>query len=103
MLTYLSPSELHDALTIRDLSDPDGPPHAMQPLLQRVIDALSREWGVPARIIRHSPLVSVADNYDRLGFNESDVTRDQRYSRYISPTVMLRSHTIAAFRDAAQP
>ncbi len=96
MPTYLRPSELHDALTIRDLSDPDGPPHAMQSLLRGVIDALCGEWGVPARIVRHSPLVSMADNYDRLGFNESDVTRDQRYSRYLSPTVMLRSHTSAS-------
>jgi phenylalanyl-tRNA synthetase alpha chain len=87
MLAYLRPSELHDALTIRDLSDPDGRPHAMQALLQGIIDALCREWAVPQRIVRHSPLVSVADNYDRLGFSASDVTRDQKYSRYLSPTV----------------
>lgn len=96
MPAYLSPSELNDALTTRDLSNPDGGPHAMQTLLQGVIDALGSKWGVPSRIVRHSPLVSVADNYDRLGFNESDVTRDQRYSRYVSPTVMLRSHTSAS-------
>ena len=96
MPAYLSPSELNDALTIRDLSNPDGGPHAMQTLLQGVIDAFGSKWGVPERIVRHSPLVSVADNYDRLGFNESDVTRDQKYSRYVSPTVMLRSHTSAS-------
>ncbi|MCZ9882730.1 PheS-related mystery ligase SrmL [Arthrobacter sp. B2a2-09] len=96
MPAYLSPSELNDALTIRDLSNPDAQPHAMQALLQDVIDALGSKWGVAKRIVRHSPLVSVADNYDRLGFNESDVTRDQRYSRYVSPTVMLRSHTSAS-------
>ncbi|WP_254865479.1 PheS-related mystery ligase SrmL [Arthrobacter sp. P2b] len=53
-------------------------------------------WAVPERIVRHSPLVSVVDNYDHLGFKASDVTRDQRYSHYISPTVMLRSHTSAS-------
>jgi phenylalanyl-tRNA synthetase alpha chain len=68
----------------------------MQRLLQDVVAALGSKWGVPERIVRHSPLVSVADNYDRLGFSESDVTRDQRYSRYVSPTVMLRSHTSAS-------
>ncbi|GAB2721238.1 hypothetical protein GCM10027038_19630 [Arthrobacter bambusae] len=96
MPAYLSPSELNNALTIRDLSNPDGGPHAMQTLLQGAIDAFGGKWGVPERIVRHSPLVSVADNYDRLGFNKSDVTRDQRYSRYVSPTVMLRSHTSAS-------
>ncbi|MDQ0209624.1 hypothetical protein [Arthrobacter bambusae] len=93
MPAYLGPSELNDALIIRDLSNPDAGPHAMQTLLQ---DALGSKWGVPEQIIRHSPLVSVTDNYDRLGFSESDVTRDQRYSRYVSPTVMLRSHTSAS-------
>ena len=96
MPNYLSPTELHDALTIRDLSDPNSGAHAMQTLLQAVTDTLSRQWDVPGRIIRHSPLVSVVDNYDHLGFSASDVTRDQRYSRYISPTVMLRSHTSAS-------
>ncbi len=93
MLSYMSTDELHDALRIPDLSNPDQQPHAIQALLQNTIDALSRRWKVPVQTIRHSPLVSVEDNYDRLGFNKSDVTRDQRYSRYVSPTVMLRSHT----------
>ena len=96
MPNYLSTAELNDALTVRDLSDPNQGPHAMQPLLQSVIHALSSRWDVPHRIIRHSPLVSVADNYDHLGFNASHVSRDQRYTRYVSPTVMLRSHTSAA-------
>lgn len=96
MPNYLSPTELNDALTIPDLSDPSSGAHAMQTLLQAVTDTLSRQWDVLGRIIRHSPLVSVVDNYDHLGFSPSDVTRDQRYSRYISPTVMLRSHTSAS-------
>ncbi|YCK81757.1 hypothetical protein M1D89_22275 [Arthrobacter sp. D3-18] len=96
MPTYLSSLELHDALSIRDLSDPDHGPHAMQSLLHDVLHALREQWNVPERIVRHSPLVSVADNYDRLGFSPADVTRDQRYSRYVSPTVMLRSHTSAS-------
>lgn len=96
MPNYLSSNELHDALSIRDLSDPRSGPHAMQALLQGVIDALHRRWDVQERTVRHSPLVSVVDNYDHLGFKASDVTRDQRYSRYISPTVMLRSHTSAS-------
>ncbi|WP_284977299.1 hypothetical protein [Arthrobacter sp. efr-133-TYG-104] len=96
MPPYLSTTELNDALTIRDLSDPSSGPHAMQTLLQAVSSTLSRKWDVAVRVIRHSPLVSVVDNYDHLGFHASDVTRDQKYSRYVSPTVMLRSHTSAS-------
>ncbi len=96
MPSYLTSTELHDALTIRDLSNPDHGPHAMQHLLHHVVQDLRGNWDVPDRIIRDSPLVSVSDNYDRLGFSAADVTRDQRYSRYLSPTVMLRSHTSAS-------
>jgi phenylalanyl-tRNA synthetase alpha chain len=96
MPSYLSAAELTAALTLRDLSDPDHGQHAMQILLGDVVRGLTRLWDIPADIIRQSPLVSVADNYDELGFDLADVTRDQRYSRYISPTVMLRSHTSAS-------
>ncbi|WP_404285949.1 hypothetical protein [Glutamicibacter arilaitensis] len=96
MSNYLSPAELHETLTLRDLSDPDHGPHAMQQLLDHVATALTHSWDVPARTVRNSPLVSVTDNYDKLGFAPSTVTRDQRYSRYVSPTVMLRSHTSAS-------
>jgi phenylalanyl-tRNA synthetase alpha chain len=96
MTKYLSVTELHEALTLRDLSNPECGPHAMQELLANVTTALANFWGVAARTVRSSPLVSVTDNYDKLGFSPSNVTRDQRYSRYVSPTVMLRSHTSAS-------
>ena len=95
MITYLSPSELTAALTLRDLTDPDAGPHGMQLLLSAVLDRLSRAWPIPHEICRTSPLVAVTDNYDNLGYPPAAVTRDQRYSRYVSPTVMLRSHTSA--------
>ncbi len=96
MPSYLSATELTAALTLRDLSDPEHGHHAMQIVLADVVTALTQLWDIPADVIRQSPLVSVADNYDELGFDSADVTRDQRYSRYVSPTVMLRSHTSAS-------
>lgn len=96
MTTYLSASELHEMLKLRDLSDPEHGPHAMQELLGHLASALTKSWGVPVKTVRNSPLVSVSDNYDKLGFSPSTVTREQRYSRYVSPTVMLRSHTSAS-------
>lgn len=92
----LSPDALRAALSLRDLTDPAQGQHAMQTLLSDVVQAVSRAWKVPARIHRPGPVVTVEDNYDRLGFSTGDVTRDVRYSRYLSPTVMLRSHTSAA-------
>jgi phenylalanyl-tRNA synthetase alpha chain len=72
------------------------------------VGALRDAWGVSPRVHRSRPVVSVADNYDILGFTPSDVTRDERYTRYVSPTTVLRTHTSAlvpaALRElAAEP
>lgn len=95
MPSYLSADDLGSSLALRDLSDPAQGEHALQLLLAAVTEALAETWGVPATTVRASPLVAVEDNYDRLGFDASAVTRDQRYSRYVSDTVMLRTHTSA--------
>lgn len=95
MTTYLSADQLHHALTIRDLSDPAHGRHAIQHLLDGAVSALADSWGCTIRVVRTSPLVSVRDNYDRLGYAAREVTREARYTRYVSPTTMLRSHTSA--------
>lgn len=95
MSTYLTADDLHRALSLRDLSDPQAGPHAMQVLLNHVLTALTQYWHCTVRVVRTPPLVSVRDNYDRLGYATQDVTRESRYSRYTSPTTMLRSHTSA--------
>jgi phenylalanyl-tRNA synthetase alpha chain len=96
MPTYLSTEQLSASLGMRDLTDPAAGPHAMQELLDSVVEALTSSWGVPERLLRISSLVPVEDNYDRLGFDTGAITRDTRYSRYVSATVMLRSHTSAS-------
>ncbi|MCM1012914.1 MULTISPECIES: hypothetical protein [unclassified Brevibacterium] len=93
---YLTPDQLHRALSIRDLTDARQGQHAIQTLLDDVIAALSSSWRSSVRRVRSSPIVPVRENYDRLGYLLNDVTRAQRYTRYISSTVMLRSHTSAA-------
>ena len=95
MPSYLSAENLTAALQLRDLTDPAHGKHAMQQLLGNVVDALTQSWAIPARWVRTSPLVAVEDNYDRLGFDPGAVTREARYTRYVNPGVMLRSHTTA--------
>lgn len=92
---YLDPRSLHDALTLRDLTDPAAGPHAMQLLLDDLVEQLRAAWGCGVRVVRTPPVVAVRDNYDRLRYGRRDVTRDRRYTRYVSPTTMLRSHTSA--------
>ncbi len=92
---YLTVDQLCRALKLRDLTDPAQGAHAIQALLDSAVHALRSEWGSTVRSVRNAPLVPVRENYDRLGYDPGDVTRARRYTRYISPTVMLRSHTSA--------
>lgn len=95
MISYLTPEELASALAVTDLTDPDHGPHALQRLLDDVVTALAATGPTSVRVVRDHPVVSTADNYDRLGFDDRAVTRDARYSRYVDATRMLRSHTSA--------
>jgi phenylalanyl-tRNA synthetase alpha chain len=98
--TLIAPNELTAALTIRDLSDPGQGPHAIQIILTQIVDALTRTWPCTLDVQRRRPLVAVEDNYDRLGYARADIVRDARYSRYVTETVMLRSHTTAGIPPA---
>ena len=92
--------DLVAALTLRDLTDPAEGPHAVQLLLDDVVAALRSAWGCGVEVRRDHRLVGVEDNYDRLGYDPADVTRAARYTRYVSETVMLRSHTSAGVPPA---
>ena len=52
-------------------------------------------WGCRVVVHRSSGLTTVADNYDRLHYPPQGVARDARYTRYVTPTTMLRTHTSA--------
>ncbi len=91
----LSPEALDRALALRDLSDSARGPHAMQLLVERITGALASRWGCETRIHRAHPVVSTADNYDRLHIGPDAVTRDVRYTRYVAPGRVLRTHTTA--------
>lgn len=94
-LVPLAPEEARRALALRDLTDPALGEHALQHLVDEVLTALERRWAIPVRRHRANPVVPVADNYDRLGYPADAVARDVRYSRYLGPGLMLRSHTSA--------
>lgn len=94
----LDPASLARDLSIPDLSTVAG--HAMAQLVDAAVAALAAVWGAEARVVRSHPVVSLDDNYDRLGFPAGAVTRDARYSRYVSETCLLRTHTSAMIPPA---
>jgi len=93
---YLAAADVAVALGLPDHSDPAAGPHPVNLLVQRLIDALVARWTCPLIMVHDSPLVSVADHYDRLGFTEGDRRRAGGHACQVSPTVMLRTHTAAA-------
>jgi phenylalanyl-tRNA synthetase alpha chain len=95
MSSILTPEEVRRALSIRDLTRPDHGPHAMQLLVDAAASALSTTWNVAARVQRSSPIVSVSDNYDRLGYSPEAAARDARYTRYVCDVALLRTQTSA--------
>ena len=54
-------------------------------------------------VVRGNPIVSVADNYDRLLFPYDNAGRSSTYTRYVDEEHVLRTHTSASvpetFRD----
>ena len=87
--------DLDDALRIRDLSDPSTGPHAAQLVVDALEAALSAAWSSDVRRVSGRRVVALADNYDNLGYEPHAVTRDSRYTRYVEPGRVLRSHSSA--------
>ncbi|HEU4947053.1 MAG TPA: hypothetical protein VFT31_07870 [Kribbella sp.] len=92
----LAPEDLRRALALRDLADPARGPHAIQLIVDELRTALAAAWpDTEVWIRRDHPVVSLADNYDNLGYAADAVTREARYTRYASAGEVLRSHTSA--------
>ncbi len=84
------------ALDLRDLTDPRSGRHAMQPIVGDVHSALAARWRCRRHLHRSAPIVTVADNYDRLGYPPGGAARDARYTRYVTGRMLLRTHMSAS-------
>lgn len=96
MTTQLLDSQAYGRLlALRDLTDAALGPHAMQLLVQHALDALRTAWNCPVVVYRAPPLVPSTDNYDDLGYPPDGASRDARYTRYLTPQLLLRTQTSA--------
>lgn len=93
--SLISAAAARAALGLRDLTDPGSGPHAMQRLLADVVEGLRASWACEVQTRRECPVVSVADNYDDLGYPPDGAARDARYTRYLGPDTLLRTQTSA--------
>ena len=96
MTTQLLDSQAYGRLlALRDLTDAALGPHAMQLLVQHALDALRAAWDCPVVVYRSPPVVPSTDNYDDLGYPPDGASRDARYTRYLTPELLLRTQTSA--------
>jgi phenylalanyl-tRNA synthetase alpha chain len=96
----ITQDQLDRALALRDLSDPASGPHAMQLVAGSIADALERPWCCPVLVHRSSPIVTIADNYETLGYPADAPAREARYTRYVDDRRLLRTHTTATVPEA---
>jgi phenylalanyl-tRNA synthetase alpha chain len=83
------------ALALRDLTDETQGRHCMQRIVADVIAALQTVWSCQVVLHRSHPLVSIEDNYERLGYADDAAARDARHTRYLDDAHVLRTHTSA--------
>ena len=94
-IVVMSSEELARSLSIRDLTDPEAGPHAIQQIVSEAVAALAESWSIPVRTHRAHAVVTVADNYDSLHYPKEGIARDSRYTRYVGPDRLLRTQTSA--------
>lgn len=93
----MSPERLAISLATPDLSDPKNGVHAINLVVQNVRRALENAYTSTAiEEIRTDPRVSVQENFDDLLFPADNAGRSSRYTRYVAPDTVLRTHTSAA-------
>ena len=100
MHSVITHDQLDRALSLRDLSDPVTGPHAMQLVVDAIRRELERAWCCPVLVHRSQPVVTIAENYEVLGYPPAAPAREARYTRYLDGTRLLRTHMTAAVPGA---
>jgi len=91
----ISADDYQRALALPDLTDAAHGQHALQLLVRDAVAALREAWCCEVVVHRAHPVVSLADNYELLGYPPDAAARDARYTRYVSESQVLRTHTSA--------
>ena len=93
----MSPERLASSLAITDLTDPKNGIHAINLVARNIRQALEDAYiGTTIEEVRTNPEVSIKENFDDLLFPNDNPGRSSRYTRYVTPDTILRTHTSAA-------
>lgn len=88
-MKHISKDDLTKMLMIPDLTKHEG--HAINLLVKALQSALEQKYGIGAVLVRGEPIVAKTANYDDLGYPNTEVTLSERYTRYVSDELILRT------------
>lgn len=99
-ISPMSKERLAQALSIKDLSDPANGIHAINMVVNQILNYLTQKDGWPKPEVRRTcPISSIKNDFDRLYFPPDSLNRLPRYTRYIDKNTILRTHTTAMIPD----
>ncbi len=82
-------SKIQDSLKVEDLSEKKG--HALNLIVDLISKNLETKFNIKPKLEKGSKVVSIEDNYDKLGYPTTEVTRNARYTRYVDENKILRT------------
>jgi len=89
----MSTERLMASLAIPDLTDSHIGLHAINIVVKKVQEGLKKVYsGIPIEEIRTNPEVTIKENFDNLLFPIDNAGRSSRYTRYVTPNTVLRTH-----------
>lgn len=93
----MSPERLVASLAVPDLTDLQNGVHAINLVAYKIKQALEKSYVQTAiEEVRIRPEVPAKDNFDNLLFPTDNAGRSSRYTRYVAPDIVLRTHTSCA-------
>ncbi len=90
----ISPAKANRLRALPDLTDPTFGTHAVNLALARIIEGFSLSARYPQPLVyRHSCVLDVRDNFDKLLFSQDLAVRTSLHTYYLSDETVLRSQT----------
>lgn len=83
------PAHIVESLAVSDLSEQEG--HALNLIVALISKNLEKSFGLKPRLEKGNKIVTISENYDKLGYPATEVTRNTRYTRHVNEKEILRT------------
>ena len=88
-MTYLSQEEIQSLLNKEDLSENKN--HCINLAVNLIKQKLETHYKIKSQIEKGSRIVTLDDNYYKLGYDKNEITLSSRYTKYLDENTILRT------------